>query len=133
MNFQRLLTLPFIPILFSFFAYLELGGNYYGYSLLERGINWKTISGLVIFSIGYSLATAVVAYRAQFDMTLLMISYGFGFTLTSIFLKLEWGKLPEFTLDNVRIDPWLWWVAVGTTIFLLYTSWKVIVDSSTKI
>jgi len=101
---MRLIVLPLIPILF---AYLELGGNWFAYKMLDR-LNLWSISGTVIFSVLYSFVAALIAKRMNIDLSLLMVNYGFGFAIVSLLLKLDWGKLPEFTNDILKNNPSLW-------------------------
>jgi hypothetical protein len=96
--------LPLIPILF---AYLELGGNWFAYRMLARPNVWS-ISGTVIFSVLYSFVAALIAKRMNIDLSLLMVNYGFGFAIVSLLLKLDWGKLPEFTNEMLKNNPNLW-------------------------
>ncbi|MBE9171097.1 hypothetical protein IQ238_27470 [Pleurocapsales cyanobacterium LEGE 06147] len=102
--FLRLIVLPLIPILF---AYLELGGNWFAYRMLARPNLWS-ISGTVIFSVLYSFVAAVIAKRMNIDLSLLMVNYGFGFAIVSLLIKLDWGKLPQFTNDILKNNPSLW-------------------------
>lgn len=104
--FIRLLILPIIPLLF---AYLELGGNWFAYRLLERPNFWA-IAGTVIFSVLYSLVAAIIAKQLNIDLSLLMVNYGFGFAIVSLLLKLDWGKLPEFSTEILRGNPNLWFI-----------------------
>jgi hypothetical protein len=100
----RLLILPIIPILF---AYLELGGNWFAYRMLERPNLWAII-GTMIFSVLYSLVVAVIAKHMNIDLSLLMVNYGFGFAIVSLLIKLDWGKLPEFTSEILKANQNLW-------------------------
>jgi hypothetical protein len=93
--------LPLIPILF---AYLELGGNWFAYRMLARPNVWS-ISGTVIFSVLYSFVAALIAKRLDIDLSLLMVNYGFGFAIVSLLLKLDWGKLPQFTNEILKNNP----------------------------
>jgi hypothetical protein len=106
--FIRLLILPIIPIIF---AYLELGGNWFAYRMLERPVFWS-ISGTIVLSMVYSIVAALVAKKFQLDLSLLMVNYGFGFAIVSLLLKLDWGKLPEFTNDILKENPNLWIVLI---------------------
>jgi hypothetical protein len=106
--FIRLLILPIIPIIF---AYLELGGNWFAYRMLERPVFWS-ITGTFIFSTVYSIVAAFIAKKFQIDLSLLMVNYGFGFAIVSLLLKLEWGKLPEFTSDILKETPNIWIVLI---------------------
>jgi hypothetical protein len=100
----RLLVLPIIPLVF---AYLELGGNWYAYRLLERP-SAGMIAGALVFSVLYSFVAALVARTLQVDMALLMVNYGFGFSIVALLLRLEWGRLPELTGAMLQGDPRLW-------------------------
>jgi hypothetical protein len=100
----RLLVLPIIPLVF---AYLELGGNWYAYRLLER-VTPGTLAGTILFSVLYSFVAALVARAFQIDMALLMVNYGFGFSMVALLLKLDWGRLPEFSGALLQSDPRLW-------------------------
>lgn len=102
--FTRLLILPIIPILF---AYLELGGNWFAYRMLERPNLWAII-GTMIFSVLYSLVAAFIAKQMNIDLSLLMVNYGFGFAIVSLLIKLDWGKLPEFTNEILKANQNLW-------------------------
>jgi hypothetical protein len=106
--FIRLLILPIIPIIF---AYLELGGNWFAYRMLERPVFWS-MSGTLIFSTLYSIVAAFIAKKFQIDLSLLMVNYGFGFAIVSLLLKLDWGKLPEFTNEILKETPNLWFVLI---------------------
>lgn len=101
---MRLIVLPLIPILF---AYLELGGNWFAYRMLDR-LNLWSIGGTVIFSVLYSFVAALIAKRMNIDLSLLMVNYGFGFAIVSLLIKLDWGKLPQFTDDILKNNPNLW-------------------------
>lgn len=94
----RMLVLPISALVFS---YLELGGNYYAYKLLQRRTLYS-IAGTLAFSVLYSLVAAFVARRLRLDMGLLMINYGFGFAIIAMLLKLDWGELPKLSLDLLR-------------------------------
>jgi hypothetical protein len=120
----RLLVLPIIPILF---AYLELGGNWYAYRLLERA-TLGTIAGTVVFSVLYSFVAALVARVFQIDMALLMVNYGFGFSIVALLLKLEWGRLPEFTGELLQGDPRLW-LLMGIALLGFVTSAYFVITS----
>ncbi len=106
--FIRLLILPIIPIIF---AYLELGGNWFAYRMLERPAFWA-VSGTLVFSTLYSIVAAFIAKKFQIDLSLLMVNYGFGFAIVSLLLKLDWGKLPEFTNEILKETPNLWVVLI---------------------
>jgi hypothetical protein len=92
------LVLVALPLLF---AYLELGGNWFAYRLLERRTAWS-ISGVIVFSVLYSIVAAYAAKALRVDLKYLMINYGFGFTLIATVLELEWGKLPALTVSTLR-------------------------------
>ena len=113
MQWYGLLILPIIPVVF---AYLELGGNWFGLRLLEKGISPWSILGTVLFSVAYSLVSAFVALRMKFDLGLLMVSYGFGFSMIAIFLRLKLGELPAFSGELIKTHPSLW--LVGLIAFL---------------
>ncbi|MBW4512406.1 MAG: hypothetical protein KME64_38820 [Scytonematopsis contorta HA4267-MV1] len=106
--FIRLLILPIIPIIV---AYLELGGNWFAYRMLEHPAFWA-ISGTLVFSTLYSIVAAFIAKKFQIDLSLLMVNYGFGFAIVSLLLKLDWGKLPEFTNEILKETPNLWIVLI---------------------
>ena len=102
--FIRLVILPIIPILF---AYLELGGNWFAYRMLDRPNIWA-ISGTIVFSVLYSIVADVIAKQMNIDLSPLMVNYGFGFAIVSLLIKLDFGKLPEFTNEILRANPNLW-------------------------
>ena len=120
---QRLLLLPVIPLIF---AYLELGGNWFGYRLLQGGITMWSIGGTILFSVLYSLVAAFVALRMHMDLGLLMVNYGFGFSIVSIFLKLEWGKIPSFSNDLLVQHPLLWLIAGISSIGFVASGYLVL-------
>ncbi len=101
----RIFLIPFIPILF---AYLELGGNWFALRLLQGGLSLWSIIGTIIFSVLYSIVAAFVAIKLKVDIGLLMVNYGFGFSIISIFLTLAWGKLPFFSTELIKANPFLW-------------------------
>ena len=120
---QRLVLLPFIPLLF---AYLELGGNWFGYRLLQGGITMWSVTGTVVFSVLYSLVAAFIAVKMQMDLGLLMVNYGFGFSIVSIFLKLEWGKIPSFSTNLLSLHPLLAIIALVSLIGFVMSGYLVI-------
>lgn len=96
-----------VPIIF---AYLELGGNWYGYKLLSEDKNkLMYLIGTIIFSVLYSLVAAFVAIKFfNINIGKLMVNYGFGFSAIATFLVLEWGKLPSLSWDIFRSSPTLY-------------------------
>ncbi len=126
---QKFFVAPFIIVLF---AYLELGGNWFGLRLIQGGPTFWSVTGTILFSVAYSLTTAVIVLRHNVDMGLLMVNYGFGFSIVSIFLKLEWGKIPTFSNELVRSHSFLWIVAAiavvgfGTSLYLLLTAKQMV-------
>jgi hypothetical protein len=120
----RILITPIIPILY---AYFELGGNWFAYRMFQGGANWWSVSGTIFFSVVYSLVSAFVAYKLKMDLGLLMVSYGFGFSIISILIKLEWGKIPEFSLDLLKAHPTLWAIAGIALIGFIASSYLVVV------
>jgi ABC-type phosphate/phosphonate transport system permease subunit len=75
--------------------------------MLDRPGVWA-ISGTIVFSVLYSVVAAVIAKQFQIDLSLLMVNYGFGFAIVSLLVKLDWGKLPEFTNEILTANPSLW-------------------------
>lgn len=104
----KILLLPVIPLVF---AYFELGGNWFAYRLFQGGATVWSVTGTVVFSVLYALIAAVVALKTKMDLGLLMVAYGFGFSIVSIFLKLEWGKIPSFSAKLLEAHSLLWVVA----------------------
>lgn len=97
----RIVLLPVIPILF---AYLEQGGNLYAEQTIEK----PTLRNMVVtffFSVIYAFVAAFVSTLLDVDFALMMINYGFGFSIISLLLDLGWNELPHFTLDRVRANP----------------------------
>jgi hypothetical protein len=94
---MQFLFLPFITFIF---AYLELGGNYYAIKLLEnKSPNWVIlIVNTIIFSVLYSITTALFQQYTKLNMQLLMIHYGIAFSIVSMFFDIEWGKIPSLNL-----------------------------------
>src|SRR5687767_11360952 len=118
----RILVLPVIPILF---AYLELGGNWFAFRMIERQTIWS-VTGTIIFSVLYSFVAAYVAKKFAINLALLMVNYGFGFAIISVLLKLDWGKIPEFTNENLIATPSLWGVLLIALIGFLFSAYIVI-------
>lgn len=126
MNFWlKIFATPLIPIAF---AYLELGGNWFGLRLLQRGPTIWSVGGTIIFSVLYSLVAAFVSLKLGFNLALLMVMYGFGFSIVSIFLILQWGKLPSFSVDLIRTYHMLWVVGIIALIGFLISAYLVIVS-----
>lgn len=121
--YLRLLLLPILPIMF---AYLELGGNWHALRMLQKPSLWH-LWGLVVFSVGYVLVVAIIAYFVKIHMGLLMVSYGFGFAFIAIFLELEWGSWPSFSSQLIGEYPLLWGVCVLAIVGFIGTSWLVFV------
>jgi hypothetical protein len=119
----KIIALPFIPLVF---AYLELGGNWFGLRLLQRGPSIWSIAGTVVFSVLYSLVSAFVAVKLKLDIGLLMVAYGFGFSIVAIFLQLEWGKLPSFSKELITKNPLLFLVAGIALVGFIISSYLVI-------
>lgn len=119
----RVLLLPLIPLVF---AYLELGGNWYAYRLFER-VAPATVIGVLVFSVAYSLVAAAVARFLKIDLSLLMVNYGFGFSILALLIRLEWGRLPEFTLDLLARLPALWLLlAIATAGFVVSAAFVIL-------
>jgi hypothetical protein len=125
---QRLLLLPIIPLVF---AYLELGGNWFGYKLLQGGVSAWSAMGTIVFSVLYSLVAAWVALKLQVDLGLLMVNYGFGFSIVAIFLKLEWGKIPSFSSALLTQYPLLSIVAIVSLIGFFISGYLVVTSYPT--
>ena len=128
MEAWRILILPFLPLVF---AYLELGGNWFGLRLVQRGLSVWSVTGVIIFSVAYSLVAAIVAHKLQLNLGILMVNYGFGFSIVSIFLMLEWGKIPEFSTVLVSTYPLLWGVAAVALIGFVLSGYLVIIAPPT--
>lgn len=120
---MRILATPLIPILY---AYFELGGNWFALRLFQRGANAWSVSGTFFFSVIYSLVSAFVALKLKMDMGLLMVCYGFGFSIISIFLQLEWGKIPNFSMSLITAHPTLWFIALIALVGFLVSSYLVV-------
>ena len=118
----RILVLPVIPILF---AYLELGGNWFAFRMIERQTVWS-VTGTIFFSVVYSFVAAFVAKKFEINLALLMVNYGFGFAIISVLLKLDWGKIPEFTTENLVAYPMLWGVLAIALVGFLFSAYVVI-------
>ena len=129
MSITRILLIPFIPILF---AYLELGGNWFGVRLLQGGPNFWSVIGTIVFSVLYSIVAAFVALSLKVDIGLLMVNYGFGFSIVSIFLVLNWGKLPSFSVELIKTNPFLWVIFAIAALGFLASAYLVVVSSSTS-
>ena len=129
MSFTRALVIPFIPIIF---AYLELGGNWFGLRLLQGGPNFWSVTGTILFSVIYSLVAAFVALRLKVDIGLLMVNYGFGFSIISMFLTLNWGKLPSFSPELMKTTPFLWIIFAIASVGFLTSAYLVIVSPSPR-
>jgi hypothetical protein len=125
---MRLLVLPIIPIVF---AYLELGGNWFAYRMLERA-TLDMVAGVLVFSTLYAFVAALVARFLQVDMALLMVNYGFGFSIVAMLLKLEWGRLPEFTGALLQGDPRLWLLLAVALIGFVISAIFVITSQPAK-
>src|SRR5687768_203428 len=67
----RVLVLPIIPIVF---AYLELGGNWFAFRMIERQTVWS-VTGTIFFSVVYSFVAAFVAKKFEINLALLMVNY----------------------------------------------------------
>ena len=119
----RILLVPFLPLIF---AYLELGGNWFGLRLVQRGPSVWSVAGVIIFSVAYSLVAAVVAHKFKFNLGLLMVNYGFGFSVVSIFLILNWGEIPEFSMKLVSTYPLLWGVAAIAIVGFLISGYLLV-------
>ncbi len=119
----RVLATPLIPILY---AYFELGGNWFALRLFQRGANAWSISGILFFSVIYSLVSAFVALKLKMDMGLLMVCYGFGFSIISIFLQLEWGKIPDFSMNLIKAHPALWFIAAIALVGFVVSGYLVV-------
>ncbi|MEK7672338.1 MAG: hypothetical protein AAB373_00490 [Patescibacteria group bacterium] len=119
----KILLIPFIPIVF---AYLELGGNWFGLRLLQGGAGLWSVFGTIIFSVLYSIVAAFVAINLKVDIGLLMVNYGFGFSIVSIFLTLNWGKLPSFSPELIKSNPFLWAIFAVAIIGFLMSAYLVI-------
>ncbi len=91
-----------------------------------------SITGTVVFSVAYSLVVAVIATKFKINLALLMVNYGFGFSTVSIFLVLEWGKIPSFSPELVQAYPLLWIVAAIAVIGFLVSAYLVLIASPTS-
>ena len=120
---KHLLLLPFLPLVF---AYLELGGNWFGFRLLQGGMSVWSATGTIVFSVLYSLVAAYVALKMNINLGLLMVNYGFGFSIVSIFLKLEWGKIPSFSNELLMQHPLLAVVAIISLVGFLLSGYLVV-------
>jgi len=99
--FLRLLTLPFIPLLF---AYLEQGGNLYAEQTLEVPTP-RNLGITFVFSVLYSFVAALVATSLHVNLAIMMVNYGFGFSIVSLLLDLQWNRLPNFTRRRLAANP----------------------------
>lgn len=123
----RLLVLPVIPLIF---AYLELGGNWFAYRMIERQTVWS-VTGTIFFSVIYSFVAAYVAKQFKIDLALLMVNYGFGFSIVSLLLKLEWGRIPEFTSEVLMQTPALTSVLLIALLGFLVSAYFVVMSPAT--
>jgi hypothetical protein len=119
---RTVFLLPFLSLLF---AYFELGGNWFAYKMLDMQTLWS-VGGTIIFSTAYSFIAASVAVWRDIDLGLLMVNYGFGFSIISLVLKLEWNKIPEFTMDIFNQQPSLAIVLAIAFIGFLASGWLII-------
>lgn len=119
----RILLVPFLPLIF---AYLELGGNWFGLRLVQRGPSVWSVTGVIVFSVAYSLVAAVIAHKFKLNLGLLMVNYGFGFSVVSIFLTLNWGEIPEFSTELLSTYPLLWGVAAIAIVGFLISGFLVV-------
>jgi hypothetical protein len=124
----RVLTLPLIPIAF---AYLELGGNWFAYRMIERQTLWS-VGGTIFFSVVYSFVAAFVAKQFKIDLGLLMVNYGFGFAVVSLLIKLDWGKIPEFSGKMLQDTPALWIILLIGVLGFLASAYFVITAPPTQ-
>lgn len=119
----RVLITPLIPILY---AYFELGGNWFALRMFQGGANLWSVTGTIFFSVIYSVVSAFVAYKLKMDMGLLMVAYGFGFSIIAIFLKLDWGKIPTFSTELIKSHPSLYFIAFIALLGFLVSSYMVV-------
>jgi hypothetical protein len=123
----RILVLPLIPLVF---AYLELGGNWFAYRMIERQTPWS-VGGTILFSVLYSFVAAYVAKHFKIDLALLMVNYGFGFSVVSLLLKLEWGQIPQFTGEILQTTPGLWWILGLAVVGFIASAYFVVTSPAT--
>ncbi len=127
MSLTRIFLVPFLPILF---AYLELGGNWFGLRLLQGGPSFWSIFGTIVFSVLYSIVAASFALVLKVDIGLLMVNYGFGFSIISIFLTLNWGKLPSFSVELIKANPFLWVIFGVAVVGFIGSAYLVVVSQT---
>ncbi len=123
----KIFLLPLIPIVF---AYFELGGNWFAYRLVQSGVSVWSVFGTIIFSVLYSLIAAIVSIKTKMDLGLLMVAYGFGFSIVAIFLRLEWGKIPSFSSKLLEAHSLLWVVAFVALGGFLISSYLVVTSKT---
>src|SRR5688572_2845576 len=124
----RILVLPVIPLIF---AYLELGGNWFAYRMIERQTVWS-VTGTIFFSVVYSFVAAYVAKKFRIDLALLMVNYGFGFSIVSLLLKLEWGRVPEFTSEVLQATPALGVILLIALVCFVSSAYFVVTSPATS-
>ena len=124
----RILVLPVIPLIF---AYLELGGNWFAYRMIERQTVWS-VTGTIFFSVVYSFVAAYVAKKFRIDLALLMVNYGFGFSIVSLLLKLEWGRVPEFTSEVLQATPALGVILLIALVGFVSSAYFVVTSPATS-
>lgn len=124
-------TIILLPIISLIFAYAELGGNWFAYRMIEQQTIWS-VSGTIIFSTAYSFIAAGIAKWRKIDLGLLMVNYGFGFSIVSLLLKLEWNEIPQFTLELLNQHLGLLIVLVIAILGFVASGWFVVNSSKTQ-
>jgi hypothetical protein len=84
------------------------------------------LAGMVLFGMAYALVAAGIARHLRIDLALLMVNYGFGFSIVSLLLRLEWGRLPALSFDLVKANPALWSLFVIALIGFIFSAWFVL-------
>lgn len=118
-------TALLLPLIALVFAYLELGGNWFAYRMIERQTIWS-VGGTAVFATAYSFIAASIAKWRNVDLGLLMVNYGFGFSIMSLILKLKWNKIPEPTLEHIQDIPMLLLVLAIALVAFVMSAWFVV-------
>ena len=124
-------TALLLPLISLIFAYFELGGNWFAYRMIDKQTLWS-IGGTAFFATVYSFVAAGIAKWRDVDLGLLMVNYGFGFSVISLLLKLEWNRVPEFTLDIIADDPALLGVLAIAVLGFIASGWFVVTTSRSR-
>jgi hypothetical protein len=58
-----------------------------------------------------------------------MVNYGFGFSIVSIFLRLEWGKVPFLSTELIKQHPLLWVIAAIAVVGFVVSGYLVVTST----